>query len=89
MAEEAYLDNPKLLQSVSKLDFRSPKGVKIIFCEDSLNLLFREEVWQRTTLKRLKPGIKGSQSLKLTPILAVDKSRINLDTNLPKKRPAP
>ena len=52
MAGEAYLDNPKLLQSVSKLDFRSPKDVKIIFCEDSLNLLFREEVWQRTTLKK-------------------------------------
>ena len=52
MAGEAYLDNPKLLQSVSKLDFRYPKGVKIIFCEDSLNLLFREEVWQRTTLQK-------------------------------------
>ena len=52
MAGEAYLDNPKLLQSVSKLDFRSPKDVKIIFCEDSLNLLFRKEVWQRTTLQK-------------------------------------
>ena len=89
MAGEAYLDKPKLLQSVSKLDFRSPKGVKIIFCEDSLNLLSERKFGRGPPCKRLKPGIKGSQSLKLTPILAVDTSQINLDTNLPKKRPAP
>ena len=37
MAGEAYLDNATLLQSVSEKDFLSPKGIKIISCEDSLN----------------------------------------------------